>query len=69
MMFISILHKTDHLGNATMKHLLAVQPTGRNNAAEFSAEEKTTKQNPASLSVFPRLLHIESFTLLMCSGA
>jgi len=76
MMFFSTSHKTGQLGNGTRKYLLAVQTKGRTNAAEFSAKLKTTKQNSASLSPVcvqssytRRSFHIESFTLLMCSGA
>lgn len=75
MIFYLTSHKTGQLSNATRKYLLAVQPTGRTNAAEFGTEIKI-KQNSASLSPVCfqssytcRGFHIEGFTLLMCSGA
>lgn len=62
-MFFLILHKTEHLGNATMKYLLAVQATGRNNAGEFSAEEKNNKTKLClPLYVFKTPIHVEGST-------
>lgn len=61
--FLDKTYKTEHLGNATMKYLLAAQATGRNNAGEFSAEEKNNKTKLClPLYVFKTPIHVEGST-------